>query len=105
MFELTKRRADTMNLIDEKLVAWSPTLPSPQCWMLFAAAAPSWWPSAITHLDEYHAAGMLEPTATQILGGNGAEDFVLVTKSGLGQEQCRQWRQAARSRDSDAGGW
>lgn len=76
MFEPTKRRADTMNLVGEQLVAWSPTLPSPQCWMLVGAATPSWWSAAITHLDEYQAAGMLEPTTTQIRDGGGTEDFV-----------------------------
>lgn len=95
-FEPTKRRADTMNLVGERLVAWSTTLPSPRCWALVGAATPSWRSAAITHLDEYQAAGMLEPTTTQVRADERADDFVLVATSGLGRAQCKQWRQAVR---------
>lgn len=96
MFEVMKRRADTMTLVGEQLVAWSPSLPSPRCWTLVGSATPSWWRTAITHLDEYQAAGMLEPTTVQVHDCRGADDFVLVAKSDLGREQWKRWRDARR---------
>jgi hypothetical protein len=98
MFEVTKRRASTMTLVGEQLVAWSPSLPSPQCWTLVGSVKPSWWRAAIEHLDEYQAAGMLEPTTAQVNGCRDADDFVLVTESDLGREQWKQWRREADAR-------
>ncbi|WP_018685343.1 hypothetical protein [Actinokineospora enzanensis] len=100
-FEVTKRRADTMVLVGEQLVAWSPSLPSPRCWTLVGSEKPSWWRAAVEHLDEYQAAGMLEPTTVQVYDCRDADDFVLVAKSDLGREQWAQWRRDARRREEE----
>ncbi|WP_410570472.1 hypothetical protein [Amycolatopsis sp. cmx-4-61] len=61
-FEATKRRIDTLFLVLDDCVARSPSLPSPDRWLFIAADPGSWRQVAIEHLDEFHQAGLLNPT-------------------------------------------
>jgi hypothetical protein len=98
LFEATKRRVDTLYLVLEGGVAWSPSLSSPQRW-LFLHDPGSWRRAAIEHLDEFHQAGFLTPTSQRCrpLPDDPADDFVLVALSDAGLAQKQQWR-SQRSR-------
>jgi hypothetical protein len=98
LFEATKRRVDTLFLVLEGGVAWSPSLSSPRRW-LFLNDPGSWRRAAIEHLDEFHQAGFLTPTSQRCrpLRDDPADDFVLVALSDSGLAQKQQWR-SQRSR-------